>query len=259
MYKKTAIKLCVLVTFTLASFTTTVYGQGVSGTIVETSNGGGYTYILVDSGVGQDWVAIPETPVKAGDTVTYSQGMEMKDFHSKTLNKTFPSIIFSPGLESGGAVQLASMSAGADDSFEAAVQKERQTTSPEASQTPAEPSGGSTGAIVPMVKVEVVKAQGENGYTVGEIYTKASELSGKKVKINAKVVKFNPNIMGRNWVHVQDGTGNPMQNSHDLVITTGDTVALGEVVTFEGVLTANKDFGAGYSYAVIVEEAKVVQ
>lgn len=227
-----------------------------SGTVVETMKVPGYTYMLVDHGAGQSWVAIPETDVATGAKIRYTSDMTMNNFTSKTLNKTFETIVFSAGLmEDGGA---AAPKPAADDSFDAAVKSEQQK--PAAESAMPETSGGSSGAIAPLQEnIAVAKAQGENGYTVEELFTRAKELGGKKVRVQGKVVKFSPNIMGKNWVHVQDGTGNPMQNTHDLVITTGETVEMNSVVTLEGTLAADKDFGAGYKYAAIIEQAKLIK
>ena len=64
--------------------------------------------------------------------------------------------------------------------------------------------------------------------------------------------------MGRNWIHLQDGTGNPESNTHDLVVTTSQEPAADwDIITIEGVLAADKDFGSGYSYAAIIEEASI--
>jgi hypothetical protein len=238
-----------------------------SGRIIETMNANGYTYLLIDSGAAaRTWVAIPETTVKVGDTVHYAKGMIMNDFHSKTLNRTFASVVFSPGLtgqapESDKKVATASpagektaaASPAADDSsFSAAVQAETQ---PEPAMTT---SGGSTGAIVPFAEIKVEKAEGENGHTVLEIFKQAKELDGKVVRLRGMVMKVNLNIMGKNWVHLQDGTGDPMTNTHDLVVTTAETPNQGDTVTVEGTMRAAKDFGAGYSYAAIIEDAKIV-
>ena len=223
-----------------------------TGTVVETLNAAGYTYLLVAAGSQQTWVAIPETPVKSGTEVSYYEGMAMKNFTSKTLNKTFDSIIFSAGLApaAGEAVGPAKQ----EDSFTAAVTAEQKTAAAAAADVPAQ-SGGSSVAVAPLQEISVAKAAGDNGYTVEEIFTKAKELNGRKIRIQGKVVKFSPNIMGKNWLHVQDGTGNPLQNSHDLVLTSSETVAVDTVVTMEGLLAADKDFGAGYKYAAIVEQA----
>ena len=65
--------------------------------------------------------------------------------------------------------------------------------------------------------------------------------------------------MGKNWIHLQDGSGNPMHNSHDLVVTTSETVEVDNIVTIEGTLAAEKDFGAGYKYAAIIEDAAIIK
>ncbi len=231
-----------------------------TGTVVETMQVPGYTYMLVDHGTGQSWVAIPETKVTTGAKVRYTADMTMNNFTSKTVNKTFETIIFSAGLvEDGGKAEAAEAKPkpAVDDSFESAVQSEQKKTAAEPTMSA---SGGSTGAVTPLQEgISVPKAAGDNGYTVEEIFAKAGELNGKKVRLQGKVVKFSPNIMGTNWVHLQDGTGNPMQNTHDLVVTTGETVELNSIVTLEGTLAKDKDFGAGYKYAAIVEQAALIK
>jgi hypothetical protein len=142
-----------------------------------------------------------------------------------------------------------------DGSFNDAVKAEIPAAAPKLSEQ--QVSGGSAAAMAPFAEVKVEKAVGDNAYTVQEIFAKNKELAGKIVQVRGKVVKFNPGIMGRNWIHIQDGSGNPLQNTHDLVATSTEEAAVGEVVTVEGKLTANKDFGAGYTYVVIIEEAKI--
>jgi len=226
----------------------------VTGTIVETMNASGYTYMLIESGAEKNWVAIPATTVKKGSTVTYYEGMVMKNFTSKTLNRTFDAVIFSSGL--AGQKTETAQQAAPGDSFSAAVKAEKSGTT----ATPTmETSPGSAGAVAPLEEVSIEKATAANGYTVEEIFVKAKELGGKKVQVHGKVVKFSPMIMGKNWIHLQDGTGDPMQNSHDLVVTTGETVEVNTIITIEGVLAAEKDFGAGYKYAAIVEDASIIK
>ena len=234
-------------------------GKTFTGTVIETMNASGYTYLLVASGGVQTWVAIPETSVTKGSLVSYYDGMEMSDFTSKTLNKTFARILFSAGLAENPQVAAAPTTPekAQDDSFAAALQAEQKdgTTLPPTAQV----TGGSAVAIAPLQEVSIPKAKGENGYSVEEIFSKRKELAGKKVRIQGKVVKFNLNIMGKNWVHLQDGSGDPLRNSHDLVVTTGATPGMGEVVTMEGILAADKDFGAGYKYSAIVEQAELLK
>lgn len=101
--------------------------------------------------------------------------------------------------------------------------------------------------------VSVTKAKG--GYTVEELYSNKDKLNGKQVSVRGKVVKFNSGIMGKNWVHVQDGTGK--QGTNDVTATTNQNTKVGDIVLITGKLVTNKDFGAGYKYDVIIEEATV--
>jgi hypothetical protein len=229
----------------------------VSGTVIETINASGYTYMHVESGANKTWVAIPATTVEKGATIKYYEGMVMKNFTSKTLNRTFDAVVFSSGLvgdEAKTTPQPATEAA--NDSFSAAVKAEK--TASKAAPVMAM-SGGSTGAIAPLEDISIDKAAAPNGHTVEEIFITAKELAGKKVQVHGKVVKFSPLIMGKNWIHLQDGTGNPMQNSHDLVVTSAETAEVGSIITIEGIVAADKDFGAGYKYTAIVEDAAVIK
>jgi len=233
-------------------------GTAGEGKVVETMNSGGYTYLLVESAKDRTWVAIPETAVKTGETVRYLPGMTMKDFHSKTLDRTFATLIFSPGLDnnpsSGKSTTAAPPPSGDSSSFASAIEAEKTGETP-----PASTSGGSGGAVVPFAELSVDKATGPNGYTVNEVFKKAKELNGKTVRVRGKVMKVNMNIMGRNWIHLQDGSGDPLTNTHDLVVTTAETPTEGAIVTAEGKMVADKDFGAGYAYVAIIEDAKFLR
>lgn len=100
----------------------------------------------------------------------------------------------------------------------------------------------------------IVKADGGN--TIAELFEGKAELEGKIVKVRGKVVRSNLGIMGRNWLHVRDGTGTPGKD--DLTVTTSDHAAVGDVVLVEGILALNRDFGYGHKYDVIIENAKVI-
>lgn len=257
MLKKIVCSIALSTCVTLYSLSAGAETLSTSGKVVETMNAAGYTYILVDSGARQEWVAIPESPVSVGEVVSYSAGMVMENFHSKSLDRTFPSIMFSSGLVAGQPQTAATPPPAEDNSFAAAVAREQQGG--QAAVVPvAESSGGSMGAIVPFTEVKVEKASGENSFTVEELFSNAKDLNGRTIRLRAKVVKVSEAIMGRNWLHLQDGTGNPMNNTHDLVVTTAETVPVDTVVTVEGVLAAGKDFGAGYSYEAIVEQATLI-
>jgi len=238
-------------------------GAALKGTVVETMNSSGYTYLLVDAAQGKIWVAIPETPVKVGQAVTCTPGMTMKNFASKTLNRSFETIVFSPGLDQGTSPApsppVAAQAKEGGAGFSEALQAEKGAGRTGAVNDAAmEKSAGSVGAIVPSATdVNVNKAPGPDSYSVAECFDQAKELNSKSVRVRGKVMKISRMIMGKNWLHIQDGTGNPLNNQHDLVVTTEDEPTEGTVVTVAGVLSANRDFGAGYKYEVIIENAKV--
>ena len=105
--------------------------------------------------------------------------------------------------------------------------------------------------------IEVAKAEGATGRTVAGLHAERDDLSGKTVALRGKVVKYTAGIMGRNWIHLQDGTGNATDGTHDVTVTSSGTTAVGEIILVEGTVAVDKDFGAGYRYAVIVEDASV--
>jgi hypothetical protein len=200
-----------------------------TGPILETMNSGGYTYAKVDLGGQPVWAAGPQVPVKVGDTVKVSDGQPMNSFHSKTLDRTFDVIWFVSSIEPEGGAKIEKDLGGG------------MRTQP---TPPAEIAAGS----IPRV---------EGGQTVEEIITGAADLSGKQIAVRGKVVKFNAEIMGANWLHIQDGSG--AAGTNDLTVTTDATVDVGDMVVVRGTVTTDKDFGAGYKYAVIVENAEVTK
>ncbi|MDH5298872.1 MAG: DNA-binding protein [Desulfobulbaceae bacterium] len=246
---------------TMAAPETTTAAVMVTGTIKETMNGGGFTYLLIDKDGEATWYAMPEAKVKVGETITIPAGSTFPNFHSKALDRTFEKLIFSAGPEgaTGSAASPHGMSphgmGEGGGSFSEAMQSEAKSSAPMTDPNMASP--GSTKAVVPFAALKVAKATGQNALTVGEAFAKATAFNSKKVRLRGQVMKVSRNIMGKNWLHIQDGTGVPAKNTHDLVVTTAATPAQGDTVTVEGTLSANKDFGAGYSYVAIIEDATV--
>lgn len=120
--------------------------------------------------------------------------------------------------------------------------------------------GGGTGtphgaapAAAPVKKLP--KATGPEARTVEEVVKGKAALKGKPVLVNAQVVKVTSGVMGKNWVHLQDGSGKAADGSHDVLATTQDTVAVGDVVKAKGIVRTDVNLGAGYSYAVLIEDA----
>jgi len=224
-----------------------------SGKVVEKLDASNYTYVRLDDGSGTEiWAAVPKTQLEIGEEITLMGGSVMRNFTSKTLDRTFESIIFAKGVVKASQDKTAHTSGEAADSVSKTVKSKTQgMTSQSAS--------GSKRAIVSFAGLKVEKTTAQNGHTVDELFAKATELDKQKVTIKGRVVKMSPNIMGKNWFHIQDGTGDPTKNTHDLVITSSAIAETGDILSFEGVVAANKDFGAGYKYDVIVEDAVIVK
>jgi len=206
--------------------------SSLSGKVVETMDSGGYTYVCLEKKGKKTWVAVPEMKVSVGQQMSLQPGQEMVNFTSKSLGRTFDSIIFSGGPTS------ASQSA---NSNEMGVKK----------------AAGSKAASSPAKDIKVAKATGPDAYTVGEIFEKRTALHEKTAVVKGKVVKVSAGIMGKNWIHLQDGTGDPKQGTNDLVATSDESPSLGDVITIKGTVFKDKDFGAGYKYSVIMEKASI--
>ncbi len=89
---------------------------------------------------------------------------------------------------------------------------------------------------------------------IADLLANKKSYDGKVIKITGQVVKYNPGIMGKNWIHIQDGTD--YEGIYDLTVTTQQAAKVGDIITFEGTLALDKDFGYGYFYPVILEDAK---
>ena len=93
--------------------------------------------------------------------------------------------------------------------------------------------------------------------TVAAVNQDKAGLAGKTISAQGKVVKVNNGIMGRNFVHVQDGTGDAAKGTNNLIVTSKQTAAVGDQVSVSGVVVLNRDFGAGYSYPLLIEDASI--
>jgi len=205
--------------------------------VIQTS---GYSYLLVKENEAETWLAVELMEAKAGETYYYKGGFMMKDFRSKELNRTFAEILF-----------LDNISKTAD------FPNEKTNANPHGNAMGGnENSMQSTGKKT-VEKVEVKIDPIKGGVTVADLFTKKADYSGKTVKIKAKVVKFSPEIMKKNWIHLQDGTD--AGGKFDLTATSDMTVNEGDIITIEGKVSLDKDFGYGYFYDVIIEDAKLIK
>ena len=95
------------------------------------------------------------------------------------------------------------------------------------------------------------------GTTIGKIYKDPAALAGKQVRVRGEVVKVNNHIMKRNFLHIQNGTGDAADGSNDLTLTSQDTAKLGDQITVVGTVVLDHDFGAGYRYPILLEGASI--
>lgn len=183
-----------------------------------------YTYLDVSEDGERFWIAIPRKDVEKGATYYYMGGLLKRNFHSTEHNRTFETIYLvsdvrrEPIYGGGSAV---------DQAF-AKLDEEQ-----------------------PHVHEQDVAAP-EGGISLEELFTNREKYEGKEVKVSGQCVKINKQIMGRNWVHIRDGSGD--DEPYDLTVTTSADVPVGAVVTFSGIIALNKDFGSGYFYEVIMED-----
>lgn len=206
------------------------------GEVLEVRDVDAYTYLRLKTNDGETWAAVTKAPVKKGAQVTIDNPMVMRNFESKTLKKTFDTIVF-------GSI--------ADPNAPA-------------SATAAMPHGTMGGAragapapAAPPTVGKVAKATGADARTVAEIVNGKAGLKDKTVSLHGQVVKVNLGIMGKNWLHVQDGSGTAGAGTNDVLVTSKDQAAIGDVVNIKGTVRTDVKLGAGYDYAVMIEDASL--
>ena len=217
---KTLLPFAAAALFVSVAITPAFGGPMHSATVLETMDSGGYTYVKLEENGTEYWAAAPVAQVSVGDQVNFSEQMKMQNFTSRSLNRTFDEIFFVGSL-TGGSVASAA---------------------PAIPETPDATAPGE-----PMDKAE-------GGYTIAEVFADKQQLKGETVRVRGKVVKVSTGIMGLNWVHLQDGTG--AEGSDRLIFRSPTEIAeVGSVVTAEGTVDTDKDFGYGYQYSVLIENA----
>ncbi len=216
----------------------------LTGVVLDTINTAGYTYVFVKTSDANVWVASPQSKLTIGDTIDVMDVMPMKDYHSKTLNRTFDLVYFAGGIVKKGD---------ANSSYKACAMK--PAASP-MEQISLQGAMGHTPQMDPGVKADFTKIKKvPNGNSVAELFAQKETLKGKKVVLCGVIVHANDNIMNKNWLHLRDGTGN--EGANDIIVTTKDNPIVGQIVVAEGTLSKDKDIGAGYKFALMIEDAKV--
>lgn len=206
----------------------------VKGEVMEVIHVENFTYLRLNTHSGEIWTAVISAPIKKGNVVAIKDAIVMSNFESKILKRTFPTILFGNLVGAGGNAAPSDVSRlpiGMGSSFVALSQRWKSSTP------------------------RIDKANDVNARSVAEIVTHADAMAGKTVVLRGKVVKYNPDIMGKNWIHLRDGSGSESDQSNDILVTSANPVKPGDVVTFKGTVRTAQDFGAGYAYKVLVEDA----
>ncbi len=209
-----------------------------------------YTYLQVRSKDSTCWLAMPLTQAATGETCYYVNAMLMRDFHSRELNRTFDAVYFIDGIHRGPHAQNSQArsrvpAAGEDISSEVSMAGTKRSL--------AEPHSGSTAQIIRRTDIQVKPEK--DIVTISQLFSGKNRYAEKIIRVKGTVTRINPGILHRNWIHIQDGTS--FENNFDLTVTTTMEVKPDDMVTFEGRISLNKDFGYGYFYAMIMEDAVI--
>jgi hypothetical protein len=217
--------------------------EAVTGEVLETLEAGRYQYLRIgQKGSQGTWAAVTKAGIEVGATVKVVNAVAMKNFKSESLKRTFDTVYF-------GVLDRAGGSGMPNDATHAGAQ---------ADDDHAKNPHGNRPDVPPDIKVgNVPRAKGGN--TVSEVWAKKGELVGKKVTVRGVVVKRTNGVLGKNWLHLKDGSGTAPNGDDDLVVTTKDDVELGQTVVVEGLVSGDKDLGSGYRYPVLVEDAAVTK
>jgi len=195
----------------------------IYGKVIETIKAGNYTYIHVDTGKNKYWAASPPTTLKKGAMISFVPNMPMRNFTSKTLKRKFDVVYFVGKI------------------YTDTIGNHQGKANPH--QINAKKS---------MTPVAGIK-KANNGNTIQEVFAMKQKLAGKDVFIRGLVVKYTPQVMGKNWVHIRDSS-----STKDLTINTTSTVKKGDVILVKGKLQLNRNFGFGYVYDVLLEDASIL-
>lgn len=196
----------------------------LSGKLIETFDAGGYTYVQIKTDRGTVWAAGPVSKLKKGDQIGFGTQMPMNNFHSKTLGRDFDLIYFVSGFSVNGvSPDIVKM----DPHEKMADQATR-----------------------PVVLKSFKKV--DNGQTIAEILQNRDKFKNRSVSVRGQVTKYTADVMGKNWIHIRDNS-----TDKDLTLTTHGTAKLNDIIVLKGQLALNKDFGYGYTYELIVEDASL--
>ena len=200
-------------------------------TIEKIEDAGGYSYLLVEEEGVDYWIAVAEQDFQEGEKLYFSNFMEMREFKSKELDRTFDQILFVDAVSRKPGQSLKGIESNSKVSRHVRNRMDK---------------------LLDSIKI----APEPGGISIEELYGNANDYKDKQVLVRGQVIKVNSEIMDRNWVHIMDGTRG---DRSDLTFTTTSEFKVGDTVTVRGTVAVDKDFGGGYVYPLILEEAELIE
>ena len=174
-----------------------------------------YVYLRVNEGEDEYWIATGKQAAEVGLKYFFRDGLLKTNFESKEYNRVFDKVYLVSKLVPENHSQVGKSST--------------------------EPAN------------RIVKLEGS--MSIKEVIEQASALEGKEVQLTGECTKLNANIMGRNWIHLKDGS----KDDYDFVVTSDQAIPEGHIVTIKGIVSLNRDFGSGYRYDLLIENASLVR
>ncbi|MBE0662905.1 MAG: SH3-like domain-containing protein [Bacteroidales bacterium] len=196
--------------------------------VVQTS---AYTYLYVNNNTADYWIAVRSMEAREGEEYHIAGLLEMDNFYSKELERNFEKIWFVSEISKN---PISLRNGGSEMGGPMSDQKDKAAKD---------------------TKIDINLPNHEGSVKIAELYANREKYGSKDVKLVGEVTRFNSGILSRNWIHIQDGSDH--NGNFDLTATTADFVNVGDQVIVEGKLTLDKDFGSGYFYSLIIEEARV--
>lgn len=209
----------------------------IVGRVAEVIEAATYLYLRLETkSEGEVWAAVSRAPVKVGDEAVVEDAILMERFESRTLGRTFPAIWFGMLKSPSAQAPSPSVTASASPSV---------TASASAAASAVASAAASAAATSGPAPTELL--------TVAAFLTKGTTMKGQRVRVEGVVTKVNEGILERNWIHLSDGGG----LDNDLLVTSTEKTEVGKKVRAEGVVGVDRDFGAGYRYPVLLEDARL--
>ncbi|RLD39542.1 MAG: hypothetical protein DRI74_00425 [Bacteroidetes bacterium] len=197
--------------------------------VLETIDVASYVYILGKENGAKYWYATNVRDVNKGDTFFYDNPLVMKDFYSRELDRPFDEILF----------------------------LSRIAKNPIELNKPKTETVSKANGKIKTKQIEISIDKPDNTISIAQLFKQKDVFKGQEVIIKGEVVKFSPQIMNTNWIHIQDGTS--FNGKYDLTITSQENVNVGDILTFKGFIAVDKDFGYGYFYEFLMEEAEIIE